>query len=400
MSAVTNQTIGLNVGSRSCRAFRPRKLELASGATVKKPFAPQEEDSVPNALTDVEAKILTLCDGQRSLPEIACELAKRTCSGAEGPEHAGVALAVRRLFRLGLLETIEEAALRDVLAFHGSRIHDLRLVDICTGDYFTAVRLNDGNQGVAINFNNVSGPHRTPFNHRHYDYLLTQLMKADPLLSEGFLHQPRLDCLGQSVKVAILNALSCQMLTPERLRTEHGLELHDGYLDLASFFRSGDTVAMIGCTGNYSCAAIGKLSDLGTVYFSDFEYVEPFMQGIKDCIHEYFLHPENVIFSAGEENESICGKADVVVVIADTLCTNTLDELLLWSSEAREVLITGRSYAMDPVHLFNRGASGVTTQRIIRPDYIGFVREKIRRGEFGFTEPLVTCFQRMFAIRR
>jgi uncharacterized protein (DUF4213/DUF364 family) len=309
-------------------------------------------------------------------------------------------MAVDRMFRAGLLETIEEAALRSVVAFHGRRFQDLRLVDVCTGDYFTAVRLNDGSQGAAINFNNVSGPHRTSFNHRHHDYLLTRLLAIDPLLSDTFLRQPDLDCLGQSVRVAILNALSCRMLTVERLRTEHRLDLRDGYLDLASFFQPSDTVAMIGCTGNYSCREVGKLSDLRTIYFSDFEYVEPFKAGILECIRRNFVHPEKVVLSAGQDNEAICRKADVVVIIADTLCTNTLDELLIWSSYAREVLITGRSYAMDPIHLFDRGASGITTQRIIHPEYIGFVRDKIQRGEFGFTDRLVPCFQRMFATRR
>jgi uncharacterized protein (DUF4213/DUF364 family) len=394
MSDVANAANESNGGSRPGRAYRPRKREPAPGAAADRSLPPP---------TDAETEVLALCDGRRSFPEIARELAGHPgFRGAEGPAEAGkaVSAAVRRLFRLGLLEMIEGAALRDVLAFHGPNIHDLRLVDVCTGDFFTAVRLNDGSQGAAINFNNVSGPHRTVFNHRHYDYLLAWLIEADGLLCDTFLRQPDLDCLGQSVRVAVLNALSCRMLAPERLRAEHGLDLHDGYLDLASFFRPGDTTAMIGCTGNYSCAVVGKLPDLGTVYFSDFEYVEPFKAGIVDCIRRNFVRPEKVVLSAGEDNEVICGKADVVVIIADTLCTNTLDELLLWSLGAREVLITGRSYAMDPIHLFDRGASAITTQRIVRPDYIEFVRDKVRRGEFGFTDRLVPCFQRMYAVRR
>src|SRR5262249_40885150 len=142
-----------------------------------------------------------------------------------------------------------------------------------------------------------------------------------------------------------------------------------------------------------------KLADLGTVYFSDFEYVEPFKTGIVECIRRNFVHPEKVVLSAGEDNAAICGKADVVVIIADTLCTNTLDELLLCSAGAREVLITGRSYAMDPIHLFDRGASAITSQRIVRPNYIEFVRDKVRRGELGFTDPLVSCFRRTYAVR-
>jgi len=348
-------------------------------------------------LTRFEADILSLCDGRRSLAKIAAEVAHDLC-GAGGSAEAAlpVSVAVHRLFRAGLLETIEEAALRSVLEFHGPRLCDLRIEDVCTGDFFTAVRLNDGSQGVAINFNNVSGPHRTSFNHRHYDHLLRRLLVTDELLLETFLRQSELDCLGQSVRVAVLNALSRPMLNQERLQTAHGLDLHDGYLDLASFFQPSDTVAMIGCTGNYSCREVGRLSDTGTIYFSDFEYVDPFKEGIIECIRQNFVDPGKVVLSAGQDNEAICRKADVVVMISDTLCTNTLDELLIWSSNAREVLITGRSYAMDPIHLFERGASGITTQRIIHPDFIGFVRDKIQQGEFGFTDRLVPCFQRMF----
>jgi uncharacterized protein (DUF4213/DUF364 family) len=100
--------------------------------------------------------------------------------------------------------------------------------------------------------------------------------------------------------------------------------------------------------------------------------------------------------SDGSVNEAICAEADVVVIIVDTICTNTLDDLLTWSAGAREVLITGRSYVMDPVHLFRRGASGMTTQRIVRDDFIGFVREKLRRSEQGFTDSVVECFEQMY----
>ena len=153
---------------------------------------------------------------------------------------------------------------------------------------------------------------------------------------------------------------------------------------------------MIGCTGNYSCPEIGKVESLRKIYFSDFEYTGPFKSGIENCIRRFFVHPEKVELSDGSRNEAICGAADVVVIIADTICTNTLEELLFWSGGAREVLITGRSYVMDPVHAFYRGASGMTTQRIVREDFIGFLREKLRRREFGFTDAVVECFERMY----
>ena len=153
---------------------------------------------------------------------------------------------------------------------------------------------------------------------------------------------------------------------------------------------------MIGCTGNYSCPEVGRVASLKKINFSDFEYTGSFRSGIEDCIKRFFVHPEKVVLSDGGQNEAICGEADVVVIIADTICTNTLDEPLFWSANAREILITGRSYVMDPGPAFHRGASAMTTQKIVREDFIGFLRDKIRRREFGFTDPVVECFERMY----
>ena len=130
---------------------------------------------------------------------------------------ADLSAAVRRLRGLGLFETIEEAVLGGLLAFHGPNMGGLRIADICTGDYFTAVLLDDGSQGAAINFNNVSGPHRASYNSRHYDDILMKLTETDGLLLDSFLWRRGLDCLAQSVKIAILNALSRRVLTPSRL---------------------------------------------------------------------------------------------------------------------------------------------------------------------------------------
>jgi uncharacterized protein (DUF4213/DUF364 family) len=90
----------------------------------------------------------------------------------------------------------------------------------------------------------------------------------------------------------------------------------------------------------------------------------------------------------------------VAIITAGSLCTNTMDQLLAWCGDAREILITGRSYAMDPVPLFSRGVTGLTTQRIVQPNLVGFVRDKLRRKEFGFTDALVNCFEREFVVAR
>ena len=387
-------------GNRADRAsYRPRRSAAAvsaGGGTVR-----YLVDDADYPLTPAEAAAWELCDGTRTVPAIVQEVAARL-----GPREAEtgrgwsdvVSAALGRFRRHGLVETIEETVLNELIAFHGAHLRELWIADICTGDYFTAVRLSDGSQGAAINFNNVSGPHRVTYNYRHYDSLLVELARTDGVLLDTFLSRLGLDCLAKSVKIAILNALSREFVTADRLR-DHSLALRDGYLDLASFLREGDTVAMIGCTGNYSCPEVGKVPYLKKVYFSDFEYTDPFKAGIEECIRTFFRHPEKVELSDGRDNEAICRASDVVVIIADTICTNTLDELLAWSAGARDVLMTGRSYVMDPVPVFHRGASGMTTQRIVAPDFVGFVRDKLRRREYGFTDSLVECFQRQYVVQ-
>ena len=162
-----------------------------------------------------DAEVWQLSDGGRTVGEIA-----RDIDGSGRPRPGDlderVAVSVRKLRRAGLFESIEEAVLRGLLDFHGPDLGGLKLADICTGDYFTAVLLSDGSQGAAINFNNVSGPHRASYNHEHYDDLLMRLAETDGLLLDSFLRRRGLDCLGQSVKVAILNALSKDVTTPSR----------------------------------------------------------------------------------------------------------------------------------------------------------------------------------------
>jgi uncharacterized protein (DUF4213/DUF364 family) len=334
------------------------------------------------------------CDGQRTVGDVAAEFAREFGRDTSDARSA-LAAALAQLRHEGGTENITATVLRLLQEELGPDLGGRRLADICTADYFTAVRLDDGRQGAAINFHNVTGPHQTTFDHDTHDRNLLAAAADDPLLLRSHLSAPRLDCLAQSVRVAILNALSEPRLT--RVDPHYpGLSKRIGYLDLYARLRPGDRVAMIGCTGNYSCPEIGRADFLAKVEFSDFEYTDPFKPGIEACIKEFFRRPETVVLSDGTRNEAICQEADVVVIIADTLCTETLDELLAWSNGAREVLVTGRSYAMNPTALFARGATATCSQQILEPDFVGFVRRKLARQETGFTDALVQCFQRIY----
>lgn len=363
--------------------FRPMSAALEPGYTCEARLERFED----------ARQILQRCNGEQSIRSLGC--AVDDCEEPSLETLQRVSEIVREGICAGLIESLEAAALREVLTMRSQQSNPPYIQRVCTGDYFTAVELSDGSQGAAINFNNVSGPHKTSFNYRHFDSLLERLMQDDPILERSFLRWFRLDPLGKSVKIAVLNALSTSLATAQHAAT-HGLRVEDGYLNLVARLKEGDTVAMIGCTGNYSCPEVGQATCVKRVLFSDFEYTGHFKAGIERCIERFFHNPAIVEYSDGSQNQQICREADVVIIIADTLCTNTLDELIGWSANAREILVTGRSYVMNPLHAFERGVTGLTMQRIVVPSLVDFVHAKLARAEYGFTDSLVECFQRVF----
>jgi uncharacterized protein (DUF4213/DUF364 family) len=292
------------------------------------------------------------------------------------------------------LARVEEIILEELMKLPEGSMRGAKIADLCTGDYFTTVELTDGRQGAAINLFNVHGPHRVPYNHRHYDSLLLRLVDADPFLLDTFLTRTDLDPLGQSVKIAVLNALSAQLLSPDRL-LPHDLHRTDGRLPIKTLLREGDTVGMIGCLGNYACDEVGQCRFLKKVYFSDFEYVAGYKQGVEEEVQKAFDEPEKVELSGGSENRFICQSSDVLIITSGTLCTNTLDELLGCSQDPREVIVVGRDYAMDPLPLFERGVTGLTTQMIVLPHIVRFVREKLSKKGPGFTDSLKQFFKQV-----
>jgi uncharacterized protein (DUF4213/DUF364 family) len=262
--------------------------------------------------------------------------------------------------------SIVAEALRQVREFHGPRWNDLNLADIHTRGYYTCVRLTNGNQGIATNLTCVHGVHSQVYDHEAYDESLRQAAQTDRLLLHTILEQRELREREKSVQIALLNALSGDFLTSggwalRGLRFQRVIQLY-------SFIENGDTVAMIGCMGNHSCDMVGQIGSIKRIFFSDLEYTDPFRGDVESFVAKHFRKPEIVTLSDGSDNRSICEKADVVFVTSDTLCTDTLDDILEWAKGARRVFVMGWSFAMDPKILLRRGVCAMTVMLPVHPD--------------------------------
>lgn len=293
---------------------------------------------------------------------------------------------------------IEDGNLARLIESHRDDLRRLNINRVCTGDYYSVVELTDGSQGVSINYLNVHGPENRSHDYISYDKHLLELSKTDRLLFHTVLLNDDLDFVGKSVKIATLNALSDRLLNRERLR-DIRLDLLDGYFDFRKVTQPGDTVGMIGCMGNYSCWQIGEMGFLNKIYFSDFEYTPPFEEAVETFVGDTFSSHVPIEISDGSCNKSICKNSDVLIISSETLCTSTFDELLDWPKHAREIVVVGWSYGMDPGPLFDAGATGLTIRKVIRPDLVGFTLRKLEKKETGYTEPFKQHFRVMHVVQ-
>jgi uncharacterized protein (DUF4213/DUF364 family) len=239
----------------------------------------------------------------------------------------------------------------------------LSIADLSTRGYYTTVTLSEGSQGVATNFLNVQSPYATPYEQHFYDETLRELAKSDPLLEEMILRMGYMNPLTQSVKAAILNAVSQPLLAADRLAS-FGLRLSEGALDVASLLLEGDKVTMIDCAGAV-CRSVASVGDrLKSVHYCDLSLSSPFRQEVQADFEMTFQRVADARMIDTTAKESACKGASVVVIGAHAICNDTLDETLEWSRGAREVVVVGRSYAMDPAILFQRGATALETSRV------------------------------------
>ncbi len=253
-----------------------------------------------------------------------------------------------------------------------TRVRDVNISRLCTSGYYTAVELSDGSQGIATNFFNIRGPYAQHYEQTLYDAVLNEFARTDSLLEEFIIRPSYIDPLAQSIKVALANALSEPLVAPDMLS---GFQVNDGALNLGEVLECGDEVMFVDCAGSAVCRSITDCtSRLKLVNFCDLGLESPFRAEVQDFFDTVFGSCGNARIIENAGKEGACRSASVVVVEANAICTDSLDKVLDWSQNAREVLVIGRSYAMDPVPLFRRGATGLSTYRIMKSGLIDYMR--------------------------
>jgi uncharacterized protein (DUF4213/DUF364 family) len=239
---------------------------------------------------------------------------------------------------------------------YGQRLSSLRLADVRIGVFLSAVKLSDGSVGTAATF---SADH--PFCQKvDRDFGELTPSKIKGTLVSVILESEKDSGIIQSLKMAVLNALSSSLLTSGEykiFRNKDPLE----YMDL----RADKTVTIVGAFQSY----IRKISGAGC----KLHVLEMNENAMNSDQRKYFV--------AAEDYKSVLPQSDIVIITGQTLVNGTIDGLLAVTSERSDVIVTGPSCGILPDILFKNNVSILGGSRITNKDLLF---EVVEEGGTGF----------------
>ncbi|MBN2488441.1 MAG: hypothetical protein JXA98_05375 [Methanosarcinaceae archaeon] len=218
----------------------------------------------------------------------------------------------------------------------GDSLSNVRVEDVRIGLAYTGVKLTGGYGGVAC----------TPT----YDLFENPLCPVCPVLhnsgkiagitaTEGLQLSLSDNMLDAAVGVAVINAVS-QMafeLRPEKYIFSS--------VDVLDFIRSDDKVSMVGYFKPLIPRILKKTGNFLVV-----EKKEVFDESVR-------IVPEDM-------SPTVLPGSDIIIISGSTLVNKTIDDLLKYKGNARDVVLLGPTASMVPKPLFEKGVTAVMGVRI------------------------------------
>lgn len=247
----------------------------------------------------------------------------------------------------------------------------LAIDDLCLDSLFLSVRLRDGSNGAAMNYDLEGVPDITPAQIDQTRQRLLEKRLEDPLLWD-YLHTGDSDSLAhQALWVAILSALSHPILQDPARLGQLGFKSETGRIPLSHFKEEGVRKVTIIGFGGYLEEALSQ-DWLETVYCCDFlaldenfQRYNPYPFRIKEEAEKRGLR---VVYDDGQNASAWIDEADLICLSASTLCNGSLEALL--PPDPRIVILEGPSGGVLPGPLFDLGV----THLVHNPIDIDFVQ--------------------------
>ncbi|MBI2252460.1 MAG: hypothetical protein HYU63_06970 [Armatimonadetes bacterium] len=260
-------------------------------------------------------------------------------------------------------EKILKRTLNYLKEFYKEKLNSIKIIDIFIENPFTIIKLNTNLQGIAMNYQNSS-----VFNEG-----IPAILSSDPLLINYFTAKKEFNLNDYSLLTALLSALSQEFLNSKFLK-KFNLNLKRGAYPLSSFAKSGDSITIIGFGGFLNSAIMDK--NIKNIYVADLYCKDPsFKQHFKKELEKYnqYLKNKSLFLHDGSDNEEIIKKSEIVCITGSTLCNGTIDKLLKYSRNCREIIIQGHSATILPLAFFEEGVTFVV-QTLIDIDILSLAK--------------------------
>lgn len=217
----------------------------------------------------------------------------------------------------------------------------LRISKISKGHFFTGTVLDDGSSGLCYSLFN-----QEPINSLAYFRKLDSFESLDLGKILGFAIN-RKD-LERVIGISCLNAISQHILKTEQSR--YRILFNTDPIDHITFEKS-DRVVMIGNIRGFL----------------------PKLQALADnvaVIDDRLQDVELPSFKRLETTQEQLKEATIVFITGSAIANNTLEPVLQWSENAREVVVVGPSAGMIPDPLFRRGVTILSSMQVEEPNAV------------------------------
>ena len=223
----------------------------------------------------------------------------------------------------------------------GFQLEDITIEDVRIGVFLTAVKLSNDAYGLAsTQINRRAGRGRRNMG------AFSPLQIKGQKISDLFLGE-KPDRIGDSLQVAVLNALSSRVMTSEHYRIVEDSDPID-LLDLSS----RKTITIVGAFQSY---------------IRKFRQTEHDLKVLE--LNSKALHPDDIhYYVPAAEAKQILPSSDIIIITGSTTVNHSLDGLLELVPAKSMVVVTGPTSSYVPDALFQKGVHLIGATRIMDPE--------------------------------
>ncbi len=218
----------------------------------------------------------------------------------------------------------------------------LRIKNISKGFRFTGTMLENGSSGICFSIFN-----QEPINSCEYIRSMKSMKDLD--VNKIIHFAKNIDSnLEKVIGIATINAVSQHVF--KKTSEKYQLLFDDNPIEHVNF-QENDRVVMIGNIGGF----LPKIREL-------VEEVVVIDERLKNMNLPYIKNPE--------ATQAHLNSADIVIITGSSIVNNTLEELLEWSTKAKEIVVVGPTAGFVAEPLFRRGVTILSSLQVLNPSKV------------------------------